>query len=90
MGLAYDGNLIKEMAATFYRWRYWGRIPRDELPWQDLADELYDTTVNNSASKAVRFLQEALNLLNRNATNWPDIAVDGAFGPAPCTPYTLP
>ncbi|MFC1895601.1 putative peptidoglycan-binding domain-containing protein [Thermodesulfobacteriota bacterium] len=86
MGLAYDGNL-KEMATTFFRWRYWGSIPGDELPWQDLADELYGTAVNNGANKAVRFLQEALNLLNRNAANRPDIAVDGAFGPV--TMHTL-
>ncbi|MFN9341253.1 MAG: putative peptidoglycan-binding domain-containing protein [Planctomycetota bacterium] len=45
-----------------------------------MANELFDTAVNQGVGTAIRFWQEALNLLNRNAKDYPEIEVDGVAG----------
>jgi lysozyme family protein len=45
-----------------------------------LAEELFDTGVNMGTSTAIGFLQRALNALNRNGADYPDIAVDRTIG----------
>lgn len=47
-----------------------------------IAAELVDTGVNMGQKVASGFLQRALNALNRRGTDYADIAVDGAAGPA--------
>lgn len=47
----------------------------------DIAAELVDTGVNMGPTVASRFLQRALNALNRRGADYADIAVDGAAGP---------
>jgi lysozyme family protein len=47
-----------------------------------IAAELFDTGVNMGPKVAASFLQRALNALNRGASDYPDIAVDGHIGPA--------
>jgi lysozyme family protein len=65
----------------FYREQFWNRFNGDAIPLQSIADELFDTSVNMGVHRAVGFLQGALNLLNRNQKNYPDIIEDGVFGP---------
>ena len=75
--------LPRPRAAAIYRRRYWLQ------PWFDrvaerapaLAGELFDTGVNMGPGVASAFLQRALNALNRGASDYPDIAADGAIGP---------
>jgi lysozyme family protein len=64
----------------FYKHAYWDRFLGDRLPDQALANELYDTAVNMGVRRAVRFLQSALNLLNRDQRDYADLVVDGWFG----------
>jgi lysozyme family protein len=45
-----------------------------------IAAELVDTGVNMGPATAGRFLQRTLNALNRNGTDWGDIATDGIVG----------
>lgn len=45
-----------------------------------VAAELFDTGVNMGVSVAGQFLQRALNALNRNERDYPDLTVDGAIG----------
>ena len=47
---------------------------------QDVANELYDTAVNQGVRSASKYLQRSLNLLNRDQRDWDDIKVDGAVG----------
>lgn len=72
-------KLQKEVRA-FYRQLYWDRFWGDQIPVQEIAEELFDTGVNMGVHRAVRFLQESLNLLNRNQKNYADIVEDGVFG----------
>ncbi len=72
---------LQAQVAQFYRQRFWNRLWGDRLPDQALADELLDTAVNLGVHRAVTFLQEALNLLNRNQRDYLDLAEDGLLGP---------
>lgn len=48
---------------------------------QRLATELYDAGINMGAGTAGTFLQRALNVLNRQARDYPDLPVTGNIGP---------
>ena len=71
---------LQAAVRAFYKHAYWDRFLGDRLPDQATANELYDTAVNMGVRKAVRFLQAALNLLNRNQSDYADLVVDGWFG----------
>ncbi len=75
--------LPRETAAAIYRRLYWQRPGYDRVAehMPKVAAELFDTGVNMGPAVATGFLQRALNALNRNARDYPDIAVDGAIGP---------
>lgn len=72
-----------DQAKDIYRSVYWSQpgfylvAPLSEA----VAEELFDTGVNMGTGTAARFLQRALNALNRKGADYPDIAVDGAIGP---------
>ena len=83
----YDGpmrHFPRAQAAAIYRRRYW-HAPRYDAVAKcapHVAAELFDTGVNMGPAVASGFLQRALNALNRRATDYADIAVDGTVGPA--------
>ena len=74
----------RETAVAIYRQRYWTGPGLDRLAAIDdgLAVRLLDIAVNMGPSVAVGFLQRALNVLNRQGTDYPDIAADGVLGSA--------
>ncbi len=71
-------------AVRLYRERYWRQPGFDRVATRApvLAAELFDTAVNMGPTVAGGFLQRTLNALNRNASDWRDIACDGRVGPA--------
>ncbi|NJC32529.1 lysozyme family protein [Sphingomonas jejuensis] len=71
-------------AAAIYRRIYWERPRLDAVATRApaIASEMFGTGVNMGTGIAVRFLQRALNALNRQQRDFADIAVDGAIGPA--------
>lgn len=75
-------DLPRPTAVSIYRARYWHAPRFDDVAqlFPALAEELFDTGVNMSQAVAAKFLQRALNLLNRGAADYPDIGVDGAIG----------
>lgn len=73
---------LNSQVKGFYKANYWDRFEGDRIISQNIANELFDTAVNMGMSRAVKFLQTGLNLLNRNQTNYSDIVEDGKFGPA--------
>lgn len=84
-GFAGDMRVFpRDEAAAIYRRLYWQRpnLAAIDKRAPALAAELFDTGVNMGPAVGARFLQRALNALNRNARDYPDIAIDGAIGPA--------
>lgn len=75
-------DMPKEVAKAIFIERYWKqpRFDQVELVSAAVAHELFDTGVNMGQAVAAKFLQRALNLLNRRATLFPDIAADGVIG----------
>lgn len=84
----YKGNmrdLPLDFAVSVYKKRYWiePRFDQVNAIASAVAEELLDTGVNCGVAFARPLLQRALNLLNNQGKGgWPDIAVDGIYGPA--------
>jgi len=72
--------MLEKMVKLFYRRYYWNLFCGDDVLDQQLANELFDTGVNMGVTRAVDFLQKALNILNRNESLYSDIEEDGKFG----------
>jgi lysozyme family protein len=74
--------LPRATAEAIYRRLYWDRpgfaFVAEVAP--RVAAELFDTGVNMGVAVAGAFLQRALNALNRNGRDYPDLAADGAVG----------
>jgi lysozyme family protein len=70
-----------EYAKGIYKNDYWNPIKGDLQPDQAIAEKMLDTGVNIGIHQVTRFLQRTLNVLNKRETLWPDIVVDGVFGP---------
>ena len=75
-----DIEELQTLIADLYKELYWDRFWGNSIPNQSIAEKLFDTSVNLGVRRAVEYLQEALNLLNRNEKNYNDIVVDGWFG----------
>lgn len=76
-------NLPREQAALIYRKLYWLKPGFDRVATRapTLAAEMFDTGINMGVGTATGFLQRALNTLNRQGRDYPDLAVDKAIGP---------
>lgn len=76
-----DNNVsLQQRVKDLYKQLYWSPFRGDLMP-QPLADEMFDTAVNMGVGRTVGFLQRALNIMNRNATLYPDMVEDGQYGP---------
>jgi len=77
-------NMTKDQAFEILSKRYWDRISGDEILKlsEAVITEVVDTAVNMGTSRAVRFLQRSLNVLNNRGNRYADISVDGKLGPA--------
>lgn len=75
-------NMPRSVAVRIYMERYWFAPHLNEVSLQSplIAEELLDTGVNMGPAIAGRFLQRALNVLNRDDKLYPNIGVDGAIG----------
>jgi lysozyme family protein len=70
-----------EVACDIYNKKYLDKICFDSIPDQEIAEEILDTAVNCGVEVVVSFLQRTLNVLNKKATLYPDLVVDGDCGP---------
>lgn len=75
-----DISELQDLLSQLYKQLYWDRFWGDSIEDEDLVEKLFDISVNMGVKRAVVFLQEALNLLNRNQKNYKDIVMDGLFG----------
>ena len=75
-----DKNIgVQGFVRQFYFENYWLPLQCEAFD-QPVADELFDTAVNQGKLKAGSYLQKALNKLNRNQKDYPDVMEDGKIG----------
>ncbi len=82
-------DLTKDAAASIYYKDYIekpGYVPMLEIA-PAVAEELVDSAVNTGASRPSRWFQLALNSLNRDGKDYPQITVDGKVGPGTIGAY---
>lgn len=74
--------LPRSTAAKIYADRYWHSLMLDDVAamCQDLAMVLFDFGVNSGPTRATKYLQVQLNVLNDRARHYQDMEEDGAFG----------
>lgn len=75
-----NSSMLHNMVKEFYKEKYWNFFSGDEIKDQDVANEIFESSINCGKSTAVKFLQKSLNLLNRGGDLYEEIAVDGVFG----------
>lgn len=73
-------NLVPEVE-EFYKKNYWDSIKLSKIASRDVAEELFDTAVNQGKTAAIKYLQRSLNVLNNNEKKYKDLEVDGKMGP---------
>lgn len=76
-------HLSYAQAVEIYCRLYWLKPGFDKVAQHapTLAAELFDTGINMGTRVASGFLQRALNALNRNGQDFPDLLVDRKIGP---------
>lgn len=77
---AYEDGSLDLSVKQFYKSNYWDVNLLDRVTDQFIANEMFDTGVNMGVTRAARFLQESLNLLNKNGSIYDDIVEDGKVG----------
>lgn len=77
-------TMPRSMAEMIYRNEYLVAPGFDKVyaVSQPIAEEMFDTGVNMGTNLPGPWLQRALNALNRQGKDYPDVAVDGRIGPA--------
>lgn len=73
-------GLTLQRAKEIYYKDFWQKTGADRVYDDKISNELFDTGVNMGVGTATRFFQQALNLMNRNQRDFPDLVVDGILG----------
>lgn len=66
----YSHKELNELVDAYYEANYWDCINLDYIASQEVANSLFDISVNMGSGRAAKFLQQSLNVL-----------VDGKIGP---------
>ena len=77
-------NLPVSLAKQIYREKYWNPLQLDQIERISpaIVHEMLDTGINQGVGRAGEYLQLALNALNRQGKDYPDVKIDGDIGPA--------
>lgn len=73
-------SALQSFTKDLYKKNYWDINKLDLISNQEIANEIFDTGVNQGVKVAAKYLQDSLNLLNRNGKNYSDLIVDGDIG----------
>ncbi len=75
-------DITKETAMKIYKKQYWDIIKGDSILKlsEDVAEEVFDTSVNAGSYLAIKILQRVLNVMNNKQKYYKDIDVDGIIG----------
>ncbi|WP_297096385.1 glycosyl hydrolase 108 family protein [uncultured Draconibacterium sp.] len=71
---------LNTLVRFFYKQKFWDKLQLDSINGQELADELFDTAVNQGVKTAAYYFQRSLNFLNNNQKHYSDIKEDGMVG----------
>lgn len=75
-----NNDLLEDLVLRFYESEYWEQLLLSRIREQDIADEVFDTAVNQGLGTSGKYFQKALNLLNNNQKYYSDLVVDGQIG----------
>ena len=75
-----DNEELVKLSKQLYKEKYWQPILGDQIPDQQVANKVFDTGVNQGVATSVKYLQQGLNLLNRDQRNFEDVEIDGKMG----------
>lgn len=75
-------DLPRELAFDIYSNKYWEplHLSSIEKMSESIAEEIADTGVNMGISRAAKFLQRSLTVLNNKGLLYPDLVIDGQLG----------
>ena len=81
----FDGNMRnipRGLAEEIYLIGFWNKVSGEQIRVHNpaLAAILFNIGVNSAPSRGGILLQRALNVLNRNQKDYPDVKVDGDIG----------
>jgi len=79
-----DDKTLMDMVAAFYLLQFWNPLGCQVITSMGaslVAGELFEASVNCGKGMGSKFLQRALNELNRNGKLYPDLDPDGKVGP---------
>ena len=73
---------MKDLIKDFYYKEFWLASKCDKVDEiaPEIAEELYEASVNCGKGNGAKFLQRALNFLNKNGTVYKDLTIDGGVG----------
>jgi lysozyme family protein len=71
---------LQSLIKKFYYEEFWIPIKGDLIPDQRIANEVYEQSVHMGVKKGSKYLQRAINILNRNQRSYEDIEPDGKIG----------
>lgn len=72
---------LKEKVRELFKQVYWDRFRGDQVPDQDIATELFLSSVELGVGRAVYGLQKSLNALKPRDSSYPGVVEDGRLGP---------
>lgn len=70
---------LQKLVERIYLDYFWIALKLDSF-YQDIANEIFDTAVNQGQKTAAKYFQQALNLLNNNQKHYSNISEDGNIG----------
>jgi len=75
-------ELSKDLAYEIYSAKYWDALKLDDIEElsEKIAGEVADTGVNMGVSRAAKFLQRSLSVLNKKGLLFNDLVADGKIG----------
>lgn len=90
----FNGNMADlplSLAIEIYSVGWWDMMMLDAIHRYSpvTADKLFDYGINTGRSNAVKSLQRVLNVLNKKATLYDDLVVDGGMGPKTLRAFIL-
>lgn len=86
-GGALDAHLLKNsslqmLVHLFYKNEFWNGTNSDKIPSQEVAEFLFDASVNHGRTHPAEWLQRSLNCLNGRGGFFHNLVVDGKVGPS--------